>query len=83
MRIAVAKFESTPATPIFAKTAVAPAKTAESSDHASQLFIYAACLDFYPCFFFERFARMRVTIPARRFSAPPRLREAFDCAPLH
>jgi hypothetical protein len=26
-------------TPIFARTAVAPAKTAESSDHASQLFI--------------------------------------------
>ena len=32
VRIAVAKFESTPATPTLARTAVAPAKTAESSD---------------------------------------------------
>ncbi|MEY2496565.1 MAG: hypothetical protein QOD12_121 [Verrucomicrobiota bacterium] len=39
VRIAVAKFESTPVTPIFAKMAVAPAKTAESNDHVSQLFI--------------------------------------------
>ena len=43
VRIAVAKFESIPLTPIFARTAVAPAKRAESSDQASQLFIYQAC----------------------------------------
>ena len=39
MRIAVAKFESTPVTPIFARTAVAPAKSAERSDQVIQLFI--------------------------------------------
>ena len=39
VRIAVAKFESMPVTPIFARTAVAPAKTAESNDQVSQLFI--------------------------------------------
>ncbi len=83
VRIAVAKLESTPVTPIFARTAVAPAKTAESSDHASQLFIYAACLHFDACFFFERLVRMRVTIPARRYSALPRLPDAFDRDPLH
>ena len=54
VRIAVAKFESMPVTPIFARTAVAPAKMAESSDQTSQLFIYAACLHFDACFFFER-----------------------------
>jgi len=40
VRIAVAKFESTPVTPIFARTAVAPAKRAESKDQVSQLFTY-------------------------------------------
>ena len=39
VRIAVAKFESTLVTPIFARIAVAPAKSAESSDQVSQLFI--------------------------------------------
>ena len=39
VRIAVAKFESTPVTPIFARIAVAPAKSAESNDQVSQLFI--------------------------------------------
>src|SRR5580704_7164927 len=59
VRIAVAKFESTSVTPIFAKTAVAPAKSAESSDQASQLFIYGACLHFDARFFFERFDQGR------------------------
>jgi len=36
VRIAVAKFESTPVTPIFARIAVVPAKSAESSDQVSQ-----------------------------------------------
>src|SRR5438105_13438653 len=40
VRVAVAKFESTPVTPIFAGIAVAPANRAESNDHVSQLFIY-------------------------------------------
>jgi hypothetical protein len=39
VRIAVAKFESTPVTPIFARIAVAPAKSADSNDQVSQLFI--------------------------------------------
>jgi len=39
VRIAVAKFESTPVTPIFARIAVALAKSAESNDQVSQLFI--------------------------------------------
>ena len=39
VRIAVAKFESTLVTPIFARIAVAPAKSAESNDQVSQLFI--------------------------------------------
>ena len=39
VRIAVAKFESTPVTPIFASIAVAPAKSADSNDQVSQLFI--------------------------------------------
>ena len=55
VRIAVAKFESMPVTPIFARTAVAPAKRAESRDQTSQLFTYAACLHFDTGFFFERF----------------------------
>ena len=55
VRIAVAKFESTPITPIFARTAVAPAKRAEIRDQTSQLFTYAACLHFDTGFFFERF----------------------------
>jgi len=42
VRIAVAKFESIAVTPILARTAVAPAKSAESSDQVSQLFINAA-----------------------------------------
>ena len=42
VRIAVAKFESIAVTPIFARTAVAPAKSAESSDQVSQLFVNAA-----------------------------------------
>ena len=36
VRMAVAKLESIPVTPIFARTAVAAAKTAESSAHISQ-----------------------------------------------
>jgi hypothetical protein len=39
MRIAVAKFESAPVRPIFTRIAVAPAKSAESSDQVSRLFI--------------------------------------------
>src|SRR5438132_2024292 len=54
VRIAVAKFESIAVTPILARTAVAPAKRAERSDQASQLFIYASRLHFDACFFFER-----------------------------
>jgi hypothetical protein len=53
VRIAVAKFESTPVTPIFARTAVAPAKMAESNDQTSQLFICAACLHFDGCCLFD------------------------------
>src|SRR6267143_779864 len=53
VRIAVAKFESTPVTPIFARTAVAPAKRAESSDQVTQLFTDAARLHFDARFFFE------------------------------
>jgi hypothetical protein len=37
VRTAVAKFESTPATPIFAKIAVAAANTAESKAQVNQL----------------------------------------------
>jgi len=80
VRIAVAKFESTPVTPIFARTAVAPAKRAESNDQTSQLFIYGACLHFDARF--SSALHMRVTIPARRFSALPRLPDAFDRARL-
>ena len=76
VRIAVAKFESTPVTPIFARTAVAPAKMADSRDQTSQLFIYGACLHFNARF--SSALHMRVTIPARRFSAVPRLPDAFD-----
>src|ERR1700730_3659345 len=83
VRIAAAKFESTPVTPIFARTAVAPAKMADSNDQTSQLFISAACLHFDACFFLERLVRIRVTIPARRYSALPRLPDAFDRDPLH
>ena len=39
VRMAVAKFESTPATPIFAKIAVAAAKTADKSAHPIQFII--------------------------------------------
>ena len=38
VRIAVARFEFTPSTPTLARIAVAPAKTADSSDQTSQLF---------------------------------------------
>ena len=54
VRIAVAKFESIAVTPIFARTAVAPAKTAESNDQASQLLIYTACLHWDTRFVFKR-----------------------------
>jgi hypothetical protein len=52
VRVAVAKFESTTVTPIFARTAVAPAKRAESSGQTSQLFTYAARFYFNAGFFF-------------------------------
>src|ERR1700738_1133623 len=54
VRIAVAKFESIAVTPIFARTAVAPAKRGERSAQAIQLFICASCLHFDTRFVFKR-----------------------------
>ena len=39
VRIAVARFESTPATPTLASTAVRPAKSAESNDQVNQFIV--------------------------------------------
>src|SRR5881409_788722 len=72
VRTAVARFESTPVTPIFAKTAVSPAKKADSSAQKIQFMesfrhdLLAPTLRRSPSLGIASFAKERVLLTAER-----------------